>query len=553
MGGLTGAGSCAVPTDFGYPICRLTDANWDPSLSSNTFTPIGDNARHEMNCQHNLALISSSDGLGYVGALSYSSTAPYISLAHVYPSNSTWSAHGGWFMTSDAGGWSWNCASTPNRLYLNLSANQTPFSTEIQSFDFTGWASNPSSGPARTVVYNFMAGSTGTWGTTSNDCLPSTYQSNWSDLYGTTMNPADQVFAMGLSGVQGIASGIDTISVTKGSNAFTISGPTALRTDGSLTNAQILIAGVTYAIATVNNGGTSGTLTQTYAGMSGSRLSMSIPSTQGSGMDVVAYKVGSGCVHLNTGTGVITGDFGTTGTASTSDRFYIHGVRITPDGTYAVISTAQCVPGYSCTTNLGYIWTLGTTTVVPMCASPNDCGGHAVDGFNHIANNGASFPQLDTRFYGDSVPATRTIPGSTWPLTNCGTSSGIDTHLSWQDVDPLDSYPILVSSTASGSAAQAPGSYNCPLVNEVFAIDPTNGTIYRFAHTLITGLSWNYVAQNGIGQMSDDGQYFMFGSDWNGTLGRYDLGSGSCVNSPAGPGACRGDVFMVNLSAAPVF
>jgi hypothetical protein len=553
MGGLTGAGTCVVPVDFGFPICRLTDSTWDPYLSVNTFTPVGDGARHELNCQRSLAFLSSSNGLGYVGALTYSSTAPYMSLSHVYPSNSAWSGHGGWNVNTSSGGWSWNCNATPNMLYLDSGTTGAGNSTEIRSFDFTGFASSPSSGPAQAVVYDFKAGSTGSWGTTSNECLASTYQPSWSELFGTTKNPADQVFAMGLSGVTSLASGIDTISVVNGSNAFTISGSTALRTDGSLSNAQVIIAGKTYAIATVSSGGMSGTLTQTYTGTSGSRLSLQVPGDQGSGMDVVAYRVGSGCVHLNTGTGVITGDFGSTGTASTSDRFYIHGVRITPDGTYAVISTAQCVPGYSCNTTLGYIWTIGTTTVVPMCASPNDCGGHAVDGFGHIANNGASFPQVDTRIYGDSVLPLRVIQAPAWPLTNCGISTLLDTHLSWQDVDALDSYPVLVSSTALGSSAQTPGSYNCPLIDEVFAVDPTNGTIYRFAHTLITGLSWNYVLQNGIGQMSDDGQYFMFGSDWNGTLGRYDLGSGSCVNSPAGNSACRGDVFMVNLAAAPVF
>jgi hypothetical protein len=553
MGGLTGAGTCVVPADFGYPICRLTDSTWDPHLTTNTFTPIGDGARHEMNCQHNLALFASSDGVGYVGALSYSSTAPYMSLAHVYPANSALSAHGGWYVDTSSGGWSWNCSSTPNTLYVDASPTGTGNSTEIRSFDFTGWASNPGGSPADAVVYNFTAGSTGSWGTTSNDCLASAYQPTWSELFGTTKNPADQVFAMGLSGVQNMASGIDTVSVVHGSNAFTISGPTPLRTDGSLTHAQIIIAGATYAIASVSNGGMSGTLTQTYAGTSGSRLTLQIPSDQGTGMDVAVYQVGSGCVHLNTGTGVITGDFGTTGTASTSDRFYIHGVRITPDGTYAIISTSECVPGYSCSTTLGYVWTIGTTTIVPMCTSPNDCGGHAVDGFSHLANNGASFPQMDTRLYGNSMPQRRVIPPPAWPLTNCGVSSLIDTHLSWQDVDPLDSYPVVISSTVLGASAKPPGSYDCPLIDEVFAVDPTNGTIYRFAHTLITGLSWNYSLQNGIGQMSDDGQYFMFGSDWNGTLGRFDLGSGSCVNSPAGNSACRGDVFMVNLAATPVF
>lgn len=553
MGGLRGAGTCAVPADFGLPICRLTDSTWDPYLASNTFTPIGSAQRHELNCQRFLAFFSSSEGIGYVGALSYGSSAPYMSMAHVYPSNSNWSAHGGWHIGSSSGGWSWNCASTPNTLYLDLSDSGGSNSTEIQSFDFTGWASSPSGSPNQAVVYNFKADSTGTWGTTTSNCLSSDYQPTWSEFFGTTKNPADEVFSMGLSGVQNIALGVDTISVTQGSNAFTISGPTALRTDGSLANVQIHIDSVIYAIAKVNSGGMSGTLTQTYAGVSGSKLNMNIPSDQGTGMDVVAYKVGSGCVHFNTGTGVITGDFGSTGTATTSDRFYIHGVRVTPDGSAAIISTSKCVPGYSCNTTLGYMWTIGTTTVVPLCAPPNDCGGHPADGFSHIANSGAAFPQTDTRLYGNSVLPTRLIPSAVWPLTNCGISTLMDTHLSWQDVDPLDSYPIVITSMAFGASAQTPGSYNCPLINEVFAIDPTNGTTYRFAHTLITGLSWNYVLKNGIGQMTDDGEYYMFGSDWNGSLGRYDLSSGRCVNSPAGASACRGDVFMVDLAATPVF
>jgi hypothetical protein len=112
-------------------------------------------------------------------------------------------------------------------------------------------------------------------------------------------------------------------------------------------------------------------------------------------------------------------------------------------------------------------------------------------------------------------------------------------------VDVLDSWPFLATSEATNTGAQAPGSYTCPLVNEVYAIDPTTGTIYRFAHNLTTGLSWSYGVQNVISSMTDNGQYLMFPSDWNGLLGRSDLGTGACVNSPSGASACRGDTFMV--------
>jgi hypothetical protein len=262
----------------------------------------------------------------------------------------------------------------------------------------------------------------------------------------------------------------------------------------------------------------------------------------------VIYRPGQGCARLNVGTGVITSDFGPSGTMSTTDRFYLHGARLTPDGNYVFLSTDFCVPGTCSSVNgMGYVWDIATLTVEPLCENLNFCGGHNTNGFTHIVNQGKGFPQSLIRPYaGNPTPTAIASP----TLDNCN-HFGIDTHLSWQDVDAADTYPFLVTSTSFGPNAFAPGSYNCPLINEIFAVDPVNGTIYRFAHTLITGQSWDYVIQNGMGQVSDDGEYYMFGSDWNGTLGRFDLHSGPCVNSPAGPNACRGDLFMVNLAATP--
>jgi len=64
---------------------------------------------------------------------------------------------------------------------------------------------------------------------------------------------------------------------------------------------------------------------------------------QGTGGDVVAYKVGSGCSHLNTLTGAVTGDWGTTGTIAIPDRFYVHNVKISKDGQWAMVAQAACL------------------------------------------------------------------------------------------------------------------------------------------------------------------------------------------------------------------
>jgi hypothetical protein len=549
LGGLTGAGKCYVPTDFGMPVCRLVDSTWDPSLTSNTFTPI-DVANHTISCNNAFVLFGSSGGLGYAAALTLSTSTPYMSLSHLYPTGPD-SAHAGWFALSSSGAWSWNCGSTPNLLYLKHSDS----STQVDTYDFTGYASSPSGSPASATFYNFAAGSTGSWGTTSANCLISTAAPVWNELWGPNKSPADAAVSFATSLVQQINAGIDTISVTNGSTAFTIAGPTPLRTDGTNTDALITINGVanTYAIATVAAGGMSGTLTTTYSGTTGSGISMSIPGAQGSGMDVVVYKPGIGCYHLNIGTGTVTADAGTTGAVTgTTDRAYIHGHRLTPDGNHVFISAAVCVPGTCVAPSpMGYLWTIGTTSVVSLCASPNQCSGHNVDGFSDEVNQGGIFPQSQIRTLSSLPSFTNIMPNPPIPLSPACPGQ-LDTHLAWQDVDAADSYPFILTSEGIGTGVENPGSYVCGLIDEVDLVNPATGQIWRAAHTLGTGANWNYSSQNEIGQMSGDGLYFMFGSDWSntigvGTLGQYGLGAGACVNSPAGPTACRSDIFMVRL------
>jgi hypothetical protein len=555
MGGLKGAGRCYVPADFGLPVCRLTDSTWDPATASggNTFTPSDSHAF--FSCNDNLVFFAASEGIGYVAAFATAKTEPYMSVSHVYPTGPG-SARGGWYANVASGAWSRNCTATPNRLYLKGSPGEA---AQITSYDFTGYASNPGGSPATATVYNFAAGSTGNWGTTSANCLPSNANSasGWREMGGTSHNPPDAAFSMAWSLVQGISLGVDTISVTNGSKAFKVSGPTPLDTSGSLRLAQIVIDGTTYVIATVNGGGMSGLLTTAYSGRSRSGLAMSIPNDQGTGTDVAIYRPGYGCAHLNTATGMMTSDFGQSGVVSgTTDRFYLHGARLTPDGRYVFMSTDVCVPG-TCIipSHMGYIWDVLAGSLTSLCSNGlNNCGGHNADGFTQEVNQGGEFPQSEIRPFTDSPsPFLQILSDRIVPLTNCGVAGGIDTHLSWEDVDVDDSFPFIVSSVLFASNAQRPGAYNCPMVDEVFGVNPKTGVISRFAHTLITGQSWNYMAQNGMGGMSDDGQFFMFGSDWAGMLGRYDLSSGPCVNNPAGPEACRGDVFVVNLAAMPSF
>ena len=92
------------------------------------------------------------------------------------------------------------------------------------------------------------------------------------------------------------------------------------------------------------------------------------------------------------------------------------------------------------------------------------------------------------------------------------------------------------------------------------------GCFYRFAHTFNTGTNFAFQIQNAIGNVSNDGRWAIFPSDWGKTLGctngTADGVSGcplastdaTCANATGGSlatTACpRGDLFVVDLLSA---
>ncbi len=526
MGGLIGAGTCVTPADFGLPICRITDASLDPSKA-------------------NFSLITTSSGSGDVNLWNTNSTLLTIQnegsrlypeafnpvtmqASRLYPTNPTYTAEGGFWLAGGGTAWSYT---NPTLLY-------TMTGTLLQSYNFAGYNTGGSP-PSATTVYDF---------TTSSNCLGSGYTSTWTEFGETSKYPADQVF------------------VTAESNA----------------------------------GG------------------------QGTGSDIVAYKVGSGCSYLNTVAGTVTGDWGTTGTVGIPDRFYVHNVKISKDGQWALVAQQQCVvfpnitsisltsnvvtavlsstaglsvgsmvdvnlisPNYldvndvpltsvnsgtntvqfavtganvtgtgagkldNCVSQLPYLWQIGTTNLYPSCLPGGNCGGHWTEGFNHMVNaNYSPFLQQDIRLYGNANPGSAII--ATLPPTtgaNACTDVQTDQHQNWSNVDALDSYPFFASTAALEANAQTPGSYNCAWVNEILGVSTITGTVYRFAHTYTTGQNWSFDGQNAIGGVSQDGRFYAFTSDWQGTLGTEGGANGTCTNSPNSSTACRNDVFVVKLSS----
>jgi hypothetical protein len=256
---------------------------------------------------------------------------------------------------------------------------------------------------------------------------------------------------------------------------------------------------------------------------------------QGTGFDVVAYKPGSGCVHLNTKTGVITGDWGTTGTIGIPDRFLIHNALLSKNGQWMLItySVGGCLT--TCTANSGdpYLWQVGTTNLYVGCSSSagGKCGGHWTEGSKNYVNvSGAFTYQEEIRAIDSSSPHAPTdlISG----IATCsGTSFGA--HLGWPNVDSEDSYPFL--GTTSSTETGLPGNtFTCPFLSEVDLVSPAgagfsspgSGTVFREAHTFNSGQQTSeFSCEYAIGSISTDGRIAIWESDGLGAFGSTSGGS----------------------------
>jgi len=278
-----------------------------------------------------------------------------------------------------------------------------------------------------------------------------------------------------------------------------------------------------FSVTWRDNGGVSGD--DTVFGMAYSNRG-----PQGTGTYAIVYKVGSGCSMLNTETGQVVGDWGTSGKIDVPDRWTIHNVKLSKDGNWLVVVPTHCL-SYSCSTG-PYFWQVGTVNV-NSCGEGGSCSGHWTEGYSHWVNcdNSPMSNQVIRSF--QQATSVRNLTYD-FPV---GITVPFDQHQSWNNVDPADSLPFFSSTWSSTSPFPA------PWYNEIIALaaDGTDKT-WRFAHTFITAKSQRFSTQYAIGTVSQDGMFFIFSSDWMGTLGS-ESGATTCTIGSD----CRGDVFVVEL------
>ena len=363
----------------------------------------------------------------------------------------------------------------------------------------------------------------------SSGVLPNgvAFNKGWSSPVSQDIN--DNIFAIGLSNVTGIKAGIDTISVTNGSNAFTISGP-ALPTDGSMLGAYLTIAGVTntYTITSLASRGTSGTMSPVYSGTTNAAASLSIPGGQGSAVYEVAIQLSPAAAAIyNVFTGIVATSGAWSGGPIDSGCYamHVHDSFIFTDGQYVQISGASTGVNCGGTSNF---WQLGTTHAV-SCTGKNAsgaplCGGHNAFGYhNEVGISNPHFSNFD--------PANAS---SVSPLPTFGTIQGnCETHFSWRNATSGDTEPVIGSSANPNfSSSRSASSWAYPGQNENFAL-MSDGTLKRFAHNFILGpdntagcgttnvgpFDTYFTAQNAIGITSQDGRFWVWNSSMLGQLG----------------------------------
>jgi hypothetical protein len=225
---------------------------------------------------------------------------------------------------------------------------------------------------------------------------------------------------------------------------------------------------------------------------------------QGSADLVYVWNAKTGCHAYDTESGTIDGSPVT----GTTDRYPIHAIQISGNGKVVAV-----VPSGG--DNLRHFWHVGTTEV-DAAQSDVDYGHYAL-GYDSFLNAGGRTADGKWCKLGMAIRSLSVAEPANYVLTSkqcADTLARGDDHLSWNNDDKTDKQPFATSTVTVplGSPITAPWQ------DEVLVF-MQNGIVHREAHTFNSGSSKFFTCQNAIGSISQDGKWFFFSSDWEGTLG----------------------------------
>jgi hypothetical protein len=538
IGGQTGAGTTFVDPTFGAQGVRVTDVNFDPSMTGNNNQPYavsngGSEDDNWFNTIDTLTIVTNQGDRRYLVGLNPATLAisrPYATNTSGCPIGAgNCSTNGGWAIGGGALSFS---LVNPYLLYV---VGDSADGTALQSYTFDGPAyQNP---PSAVTVEDYNQA--------NGNCLPTNFgTSTWQSDGGVTTG--DAVFGTAFGSPNYYLAGPDWTAAT-GYTTGTLIQP--LLNNPNNDTFKVTTAGTSSGIEPNWNAscGASGNTCSDSNGVVYTNLGNVSPAGQNTGYYVVVWSPSKGCMAYNTKTGAIRADVGwaggsglsctssqCTGTSTSSSTFTIHNVKLSKTGAWITLAKGTTVNGTSCSSNNPQTWIIGTTTV--FCAEGNPsskASGHWANGaLNFLNDPGEPLYQFWARTESGNEA------GSPLAVNNVPTSpactGSTDEHASWNMTNSTDTTPFGFTRTLT-TGLMPYDAAPCAWVAEVDMADPPggDGVVHRQALTYNTGQSVFFDATNNIATFSQDGEFASIGTDWLNTLGNAPGTSASCVaNGP---------------------
>lgn len=514
-GGLTGANTQFVDTSYNpkYPIryTRVTDANTGSYLrNTNSAFGVGSGSGDDahFNADETLFTVTDNGAAWYFFGLNRATMRTGLVWASTATSNIIWSQ--------------------TNRNYAYEMSN---IGSGLYRMDFTGCHLNgPTCSPKVTLFYDF-----------ANCGMPSGY--GFDDNSGIGGN--DTMFG-GAIGAQDIDNRVFVYDAATSTCYFY---NTRFGTVRSATGSQKPLTGTgscdgTDGTFTWVSGSKFGTGSNTWAGASirlGSSKVFQVASVSSPASLRLGYTCPSGRYHFSITPGTYVG------TISSGAEYSVHDVRMEPGGTYLLVYQGSYCYGGAC--NVIHAWQIGTTTLIDCqnngSSDNGSCEGHSTETASGWINGDGNFsnstsPSMQFRTWADFATTNKSRVTELSTVNHTFTLS-FDNHPSAKN-DPLGahSYPVFSSTyTPEASAGVITNAYS----NEVIAWTQTPGPPLRFGHTFNSSLSSEFTAQYAIGSVSPLGDFYLYTTDGEGTLGSTS-GQSTCRISSN----CRSDVFLMSLT-----
>lgn len=236
---------------------------------------------------------------------------------------------------------------------------------------------------------------------------------------------------------------------------------------------------------------------------------------------------------LNTQTGTITGDWGSTGKAVIQSQHYqwpllLHEVYQTPNNAV----TALTPVGLNST---NFIWTTATTQIIDC-----EAGGHKAYGMRGWFGGGPGGGQLAHALYLSPSITGKLLDPSKLPAS-MKEKYQEDLHFSFGKYTAADASVIWASSGGNG-----PMPFLSAWENEIIGYDTANAIVYRLCHTFDSNESNEFIVRSAIACPSQSGRFVAFTTDWMGEFGSFSGGDHGTLKVDA-----RGDVCIAAVGKTP--